>query len=167
LREKQRLRAAGEEVPPDLAAFNEKGKVARKPGTARPTLTKEERIQKKAARVATEAERSEEFSLAIQKLGLLNIRANDDGSSGKRAEWLAVATFLVDAFRETVQLFPADPKKKFTGLLTRSWKRKGAVDVDLETQADQMSQRLARSLGTYRSLLLLVSLTAQSIVSTR
>lgn len=141
MRARQQLREAGEDqVDP---TGNKSGNKKR---SNRPTLSKEDRANKVANKVATEAQRDEEFNLALKKLDLLGVEVNDDNAE-VRGEWLAVATFLVDAFRETSQLFPADPRKKFTGVLSRTWKRKGAAAIDIETEADQMSQRLVRTMG--------------------
>ena len=78
-------------------------------------------------------------ALAFQKLDLLEPGVDD-------VEWLEVATHLVDAFRETRQLFPSDTKRKFTGVLSRGWRRKGVGEIDLETQADEMATRLHRTM---------------------
>lgn len=73
----------------------------------------------------------------------------EEGEGEATAEWLAIATEIVDGFRETRQLFPADSKKKFMGVLSRHWRRKGAKENDLETQVEEMSQRIERNLGVY------------------
>lgn len=96
--------------------------------------------------VAFEEQRQQEFSLAILTLKRLE-SAVDSGDDEATAEWLEVATYLVDAFRETKQLFPSDSNKKFTGVLSRKWKRKGAAEHDIETQADEMASRLERTMS--------------------
>lgn len=121
-----------------------------RPREARRVLSKEERAAAAADRLASENKRHQEFSLAFLKLERLEraMEGRDDEAMG---EWLEVATYLVDSFRETRQLFPSDSKKKFTGVLSRHWKRKGAA-VDLETQAGVMASRLERSMGAFSFL---------------
>jgi hypothetical protein len=60
-----------------------------------------------AERKELERQRQEEFELAFSKLDLLQpaLEANDPVAT---QEWLDVASFLVDGFRETKELFPSD-----------------------------------------------------------
>lgn len=110
-------------------------------------MTKEARAARTADRLAAEQQRHQEFSLALITLKRLEPSVNG-GDVEARAEWLEVATYLVDAFRETKELFPADSNKKFTGVqLQRSWKRKGVQEGDLEVQADEMANRLERRMS--------------------
>ncbi|ORY54996.1 hypothetical protein BCR35DRAFT_284512 [Leucosporidium creatinivorum] len=110
-------------------------------------MTKEARAARTADRLAAEQQRHQEFSLALITLKRLEPSVNS-GDIEARAEWLEVATYLVDAFRETKELFPADSNKKFTGVqLQRSWKRKGVQEGDLELQADEMANRLERRMN--------------------
>lgn len=112
-------------------------------------MTKEARAARIADRVAAEQQRHQEFSLALITLKRLEPSVNG-GDVEARAEWLEVATYLVDAFRETKELFPADSNKKFTGVqLQRSWKRKGVQEGDLEVQADEMANRLERRMSEF------------------
>lgn len=103
-------------------------------------------MRKAAESAALENSRVQDFALAFERLELLDVNVQDEDSEDRR-EWLTLATILVDSFRETVQLFPADTKKKFAGVLSRSWGRKGVEEDDLEAQAGKMSERLNRSLG--------------------
>lgn len=96
-------------------------------------------------REAREQERKHEFTLALQQLAILEaaVKAGDEGA---RNDWLSVATYLVDSFRETRQLFPSDGKRKFVGMV-RSWKRKGGGEDTMEGAADLMEDRLLRRMG--------------------
>ncbi|KAK4700486.1 general transcription factor 3C polypeptide 3 (transcription factor C subunit 4), partial [Phenoliferia sp. Uapishka_3] len=128
------------EANPHLESANHSS--ARK---GRVPLTKEDRIARDENRRMTEEQRYQEFSLAFSKLSLLDPRVSK-GDEQATIEWLEVATHLVDAFRETRQLFPSDGKRKFAGVLTRGWRRKGAGEVGIEAQADEMASRLERTM---------------------
>lgn len=116
---------------------------------ARQALSKEERGRRDADRLVIEEQRVQEFSLAFNKLDRL-YPAVHGGDENAKNEWLKLATHLVDAFRETRQLFPSDAKKKFTGVLSRRWRRKGVTENDVETQANEMASRLERTMGELR-----------------
>jgi general transcription factor 3C polypeptide 3 (transcription factor C subunit 4) len=60
-----------------------------------------------AERKELERQRQAEFELAFSKLDLLQpgLEANDPVAT---QEWLDVASFLVDGFRQTKELFPSD-----------------------------------------------------------
>ncbi|KAM0750023.1 TPR-like protein [Meredithblackwellia eburnea MCA 4105] len=111
----------------------------------RPSLASSRRDQS-ASRAELEAQRQQEFLIAYTKLASLDALVST-GDQASIKEWLEVATFLVDNFRETRQLFPSSTggKKKFRGMLSRRWRRKG-VKEDLESQADEMVQRLERTM---------------------
>ncbi|BGP05258.1 transcription factor TFIIIC subunit tfc4 [Rhodotorula toruloides] len=104
--------------------------------------TKEERAAQKSDREAIERERNAEFTMAFLRLQELEgaIEAGDDEAMN---QWLEIATGLVDSFRSTKQLFPSDPRKRFTGMI-RTHRRKGKRD--LEAEADQLADRLQRSI---------------------
>lgn len=112
-------------------------------------------------RQAREQERKHEFTLALQQLDILQA-AVEAGDGGARDDWLSVATYLVDSFRETKQLFPSDGKKKFVGMV-RSWKRKGGEENTLEGAADQMEERLLRRMGECPIVLPLRDLTCADL----
>lgn len=105
--------------------------------------TKEERAAQKSDREAIERERNAEFTMAFLRLQELEgaIEAGDDEAMN---QWLEIATGLVDSFRSTKQLFPSDPRKRFTGMI-RTHRRKGKRD--LEAEADQLADRLQRSIS--------------------
>lgn len=138
------------------AAANAKSRKSRQSGS-RPPLTKEGRIARQADRLAAEELRHNEFAAAFQKLGVLD-PAVDEGDSKAISEWLELATYLVDSFRETTQLFPSDPRKKFRGVLTRNWTRKGTTE-NMEKQAGEMASRLERNLGKMSYNLVLLAIT--------
>lgn len=112
-------------------------------------MTKEAREARAADRIAAEQQRHQEFSLALVTLKRLE-PAVEAGVEEARTEWLEVATFLVDAFREQKELFPSDASKKFTGVrLQRTWTRKGVKEKDIEVQADEMASRLERTMSKW------------------
>lgn len=132
-----------------LAANGEGGADRRRTGRdSRPMLSKEERNQVQAQRVAAEEKRHQEFVISFQRLRGLD-PAVEEQDEEATIEWLEVATNLVDAFRETRELFPSDSKKKFMGVLSRKWRRKGGDELDIETRAGQMASRLERRMGTF------------------
>ncbi|GJN87835.1 hypothetical protein Rhopal_000790-T1 [Rhodotorula paludigena] len=118
------------------------GKRRRKPWKSR-----EERAAARVNREAAERERHTEFQIAFSRLHELDAEIALGGEDGAEAlgQWLELATSLVDSFRSTKQLFPSDYKKKFTGMLT-SFRRKGKKAADIEEEADQMANRLQRTM---------------------
>jgi general transcription factor 3C polypeptide 3 (transcription factor C subunit 4) len=138
----RRLREVGIDVNADLGGTTQDP--ARKARTS--ALNKEQREKRKESLLATEQQRQQEFEIAFRKLDLLEDQV-DAGDPEATTEWLEVATQVVDAFRETRQLFPADLRKKFTGVLSRTWKRKGAKETDIDAQADEMVSRLQRTMS--------------------
>lgn len=122
------------------------GKRRRKPWKSR-----EERAAARVNREAAERERHTEFQIAFSRLHELDADIALGGEDGAEAlgQWLELATSLVDSFRSTKQLFPSDYKKKFTGMLT-SFRRKGKKAADLEEEADQMANRLQRTMSASR-----------------
>lgn len=102
-----------------------------------------------AERAERERERQNEFTLALAQLRNLdelideNTGEEDGENAVAMAEWLSLATYLVDSFRETRQLFPSDGKRVFTGM-TRSWKRKGTKELDAAEEAARALDRMER-----------------------
>lgn len=123
----------------------------RKSGNRRAPLTREDRIARAADKIASEQQRVEEFGAAFHKLSVLDSGVEEEDKEAI-GEWLEVATYLVDSFRETTQLFPSDTKKKFSGVLSRDWTIKGAEE-DIEAAAGEMASRLERNLGEFWCLL--------------
>lgn len=110
-------------------------KTAAKSANARPTL---------AQRLEAEQQRQEDFELAFSKLDTLQDGLNE-GDPAVIKEWLDVASFLVDGFRQTRELFPSDLRKKFVGVVisrARKNKRKNAPEATVEQQAADMATRL-------------------------
>jgi hypothetical protein len=70
------------------------------------TKTKKKEIRREQ-RHAAETSRQANFEIAYQKLSLLDngLMAGDPETT---REWLDVASFLIDGFRETPELFPRD-----------------------------------------------------------
>lgn len=112
-------------------------------------VSKEDRKKAEAARRILDQQTSAEYSIAFEQLEEEYDDAFHDRGDA-RAEWLAKATMVVDAFRETRVLFPSDKFKKYVGPLGRNWKRKGAAN-DLATDVDELTKRLERSQGSFRS----------------
>ncbi|KAI5479718.1 transcription factor TFIIIC complex subunit Sfc4 [Pseudohyphozyma bogoriensis] len=146
---RRRLREAVAEIEvPGAAGRDTRAPRKSKTGTgARTQLTKEQRESLHRSRAETEEQRQQEVASAFLKLEILAAQV-EDGDDEATAEWLEVSTFLVDSFRETRQLFPSDSKKKFTGVLSRTWRRKGAGENDIEQQAGEMASRLERTMQT-------------------
>ncbi|GAA5924202.1 transcription factor TFIIIC subunit TFC4 [Sporobolomyces koalae] len=95
-----------------------------------------------------EEERNLEASAAFSRLEALEPQV-ERGDQQAILQWLEIATRLIDSFRSTRQLFPSDFKKKFTGIVRRvGGIRKKGIDkqADLEDEADEMANRLKRSM---------------------
>ncbi|SGZ05942.1 BQ5605_C031g10903 [Microbotryum silenes-dioicae] len=145
---RRQLRDAGQlselaRVPSTRGA--RRGAMQARPSTTRPHVTPAERAARRQNAATVERQRHQEFILAVETLRKLDddVEAEDVEAI---TEWLEVATFLVDAFRETKSLFPSDGKKRFMGAMRRQWKRKGGNEMDIEKQADEMASRLERTL---------------------
>lgn len=134
-REKERRYVAGEEDPAGAVG----GRKSRR------APSKADRLAAAEAAATRDQQDAMEISIAFTRLDG-TYRAAFANFQGARADWLQVGTLLVDRFRETKLLFPADKFKKYTGL-SRKWRRKDAKN-DIETQAGEMTSRLRRERGT-------------------
>ena len=99
------------------------------------------KAQSNEERAQFEMDLQQEYDHAYSQLSALEpmVAAGDQQALDN---WLAVATTLVDGFRETPQLFPSDGKAKYRGMLARKWGRKGAAERDMDTQVSEMTARL-------------------------
>lgn len=113
-------------------------------------LTREERQSRAARRAEDERVRDHQFAAYLHSLDDL-YEGVADGDQDATDEWLRIATHMVDIFRETKPLFPSDGNKKFTGVLRRGWRRKGAK-VDIESEAKEMTDRLERTMSACSAL---------------
>ncbi|KAK4052048.1 transcription factor TFIIIC subunit tfc4 [Microbotryomycetes sp. JL201] len=113
--------------------------------TGRTYATKEDRAELAAQREAAEQQRLQEFTLALAALGRIEADV-ENGDEDAIRDWLDLATYLVEAFRETKQFFPSDTTRKFTGVLQRTWKRRGGAR-DIDAQAKEMASRLQSSIN--------------------
>ncbi|GAA6000915.1 hypothetical protein JCM10207_004717 [Rhodosporidiobolus poonsookiae] len=113
-------------------------------GRRRPWISKEQRAAMRVNRENDERARHAEFASAFERLKELDA-AVDAGDEEASNQWLEIATTLVDSFRSTKALYPADFKKKFTGVF-RSHRGRRAKKRDLDADVDQMANRLEATL---------------------
>ena len=84
-----------------LSFFNERREKARlRLRSRKAKVSREERIE-------AEKQRQADFELAFSKLKVLQPMI-EAGNRAVHKEWLDTASFLIDGFRETRQLFPTD-----------------------------------------------------------
>ncbi|GAA5873300.1 hypothetical protein JCM3774_005935 [Rhodotorula dairenensis] len=125
-------------------AGSEAGEARRRKGRY---VTKEERAAARTTRENAERERHAEFVLAFSRLQDLDEAVNS-GDDDAITRWLEIASVLVDSFRSTRQLFPGDPRRKFTGVVSSFAGRRGRKTQAqrLDAEADQMANRLERTM---------------------